>query len=136
MVNKCCSVVLFFFANVFFGQQKITVDNLYKSAFREQTMSYLQSLKNTNQYAFLNFVSLKKMATIINSKYFMTIKGIDSCLFDTAEKPILIAYNTYWRVYDCIYKERYMQNSLKNPSGYVDNSLRNYKSKLLHIHGS
>lgn len=91
-----------------FAQQKITVENIYTGAFRTKGMDELQSLKNTNQYTVLNldrssrsmqidlydYATLKKTATLIDSKDFKQLEGIDSYVFSPDEKSILIASNT------------------------------------------
>ena len=48
------TVVLLFLVATVFGQQKITVENIYTGAFRTKAMDELQSLKNTDQYTVLN----------------------------------------------------------------------------------
>ena len=45
--SKITLVLLFLVATVF-GQQKITVENIYSGAFRAKGMDELQSLKNTD----------------------------------------------------------------------------------------
>jgi len=91
-----------------FAQQKITVEDIYTGTFRTKGMDELQSLKNTNQYTVLNvdrasrsmqidlydFATLKKTATLIDSKNFKQLEGIDSYTFSPDEKNILIANNT------------------------------------------
>ncbi|MEL1252786.1 S9 family peptidase [Flavobacterium sp. DGU38] len=92
-----------------FGQQKITVENIYSGAFRTKGMDELQSLKNTNQYTVLNvdqssrsmqidlydFATLKKVSNLIDTKNHAALAdGIDSYTFDASEKKILIACNS------------------------------------------
>jgi dipeptidyl-peptidase-4 len=92
-----------------FGQQKITVEEIYSGAFRAKGMDELQSMKNTNQYTVLNydnasrsmqidlfdFATLKKVTTLIDSKNFpVLVDGIDSYTFSPDEKLILIANST------------------------------------------
>jgi dipeptidyl-peptidase 4 len=104
------SFVLFFLCTIsLFGQQKITVEDIYSGAFRAKGMDELQSMKNTNQYTVLNydaasrsmqidlfdFATLKKVTTLIDSKSFPVLAdGIDSYTFSPDEKLILIANNT------------------------------------------
>jgi len=91
------------------AQQKITVEEIYRGEFRAKGMDALQSMKNTNQYTVLNsdrtsrsqqidlydFATLKKVATLINTKDFSDLKeGIDSYTFSNDEKQILIANNS------------------------------------------
>jgi dipeptidyl-peptidase-4 len=91
------------------AQQKISVDEIYTGAFRTKGMDDLQSLKNTNQYTVLNFdrssrsqqidlydfSTLKKVATLLDSKNFSELKnGINSYTFSSDEKKILIANNS------------------------------------------
>lgn len=103
------SVVLLFIVASVFGQQKITVENIYGGAFRTKGMDELQSLKNTNQYTVLNvdqtsktmqidlydFATLKKVSNLIDTKNHAALQdGIDSYTFDASEKKILIACNS------------------------------------------
>jgi len=91
------------------AQQKITVEEIYSGAFRAKGMNELQSMKNTNQYTVLNFdrasrtmqidlydfATLKKTATLIDSKNVSELAdGIDSYAFSSDEKLLLIANNT------------------------------------------
>lgn len=91
------------------AQQKITVEDIYTGAFKTKGMDELQSMKNTNQYTVLNydkvsrsmqidlydFATLKKTATLIDSKSFPELSdGIDSYLFSADEKMVLIANNS------------------------------------------
>ncbi|WP_291151582.1 S9 family peptidase [Flavobacterium sp. UBA7680] len=106
--SKITVVLLFIVASVF-GQQKITVENIYGGAFRAKGMDELQSLKNTNQYTVLNvdqasrtmqidlydFATLKKVSNLIDTKNHKELSdGIDSYIFDASEKKILIACNS------------------------------------------
>jgi dipeptidyl-peptidase-4 len=106
--NKITVVLLFIVATVF-GQQKITVENIYGGTFKAKGMDELQSLKNTNQYTVLNtdqasrsmqidlydFATLKKVSNLIDTKNHKELSnGIDSYTFDVSEKKILIACNT------------------------------------------
>ncbi len=54
MKSKQFSVLFLFLCFTVFGQQKITVEEIYRGAFRAQGMDELQSLKNSNQYTVLN----------------------------------------------------------------------------------
>ncbi|MFH6998266.1 S9 family peptidase [Flavobacterium sp. FlaQc-57] len=106
--SKITVIFLFLVATVF-GQQKITVENIYSGAFRAKGMTELQSLKNTDQYTVLNvdqasrtmqidlydFATLKKVSNLIDTKNHRELAGgIDSYTFDASEKKILIACNT------------------------------------------
>ena len=105
--NKVTTVLLFLCFSIF-AQQKITVDEIYKGAFRAKGMDELSSMKNTNQYTVLNFdrssgsmqidlydfATLKKVATIIDTKDFSELSGIDSYTFNATETQILIANNS------------------------------------------
>ncbi|MWB95787.1 prolyl oligopeptidase family serine peptidase [Flavobacterium sp. GA093] len=103
------TVILLFLVATVFGQQKITVENIYGGTFRAKGMDALQSLKNTNQYTVLNvdqatrsmqidlydFATLKKTANLVDSKNHSELaNGIDSYTFDASEKQILIACNS------------------------------------------
>ena len=90
------------------AQQKITLEEIWSGAFRTQGMDELNAMKNTNQYTVLNFdratrsmqidlfdyATLQKVATLLNSKDFSELKGIDSYSFNTKENQILIANNS------------------------------------------
>ncbi|MCC9062905.1 S9 family peptidase [Flavobacterium piscisymbiosum] len=103
------TVILLFLVATVFGQQKITVEDIYSGAFRAKGMDELQSLKNTDQYTVLNvdqasrsmqidlydFATLKKVSNLIDTKNHKDLAdGIDSYTFDASEKKILIACNT------------------------------------------
>ncbi|HJS01398.1 MAG TPA: S9 family peptidase [Flavobacterium sp.] len=108
MRNKFFSVVLFLLQLAVFGQQKITVDAIYRGSFRTQDMDELHSLKKTNQYTVLNsnqaaqsvqidlydFATLQKIATIIDTKEYAGMPAIDSYTFDSDEKKLLLACNS------------------------------------------
>ena len=100
------TAVLLFLTAVVFGQQKITVENVFSGTFRAKGMDELQSLKNTNQYTVLNvdqasrsmqidlydFATLKKVSNLIDTKNHKELAdGINSYTFDASEKKILIA---------------------------------------------
>lgn len=106
MNSNKITVLLFFLCVTVFGQQKITVDEIFTGAFRAEGMDELQSMKNTNQYTVLNsdrasrsmqidlydFATLKKVSNLIDTKSFKELAGgIDSYTFDDSEKEILIA---------------------------------------------
>jgi len=90
------------------AQQKISVEEIYSGAFRTQSMDALQSMKNSNQYTVLNFdrsarssqidlydfATLKKAATLIDTKNYKELQDIDSYIFNADETKILIANNT------------------------------------------
>ncbi|MEL1240858.1 S9 family peptidase [Flavobacterium flavipallidum] len=100
--------ILFFLSGVTFSQQKITVESIYRGAFRAQGMDELHSLKKSNQYTVLNynqatqstqidlydFATLQKSATIIDSKNHKGLPAIDSYTFDLNEKMLLLACNS------------------------------------------
>ncbi|MEN2414153.1 S9 family peptidase [Flavobacterium mesophilum] len=103
------TAVLLFLTAVVFGQQKITVENIFGGTFRAKGMDQMQSLKNTNQYTVLNvdqasrsmqvdlydFATLKKVSNLIDTKNFKELAdGIDSYTFDASEKKMLIACNS------------------------------------------
>jgi dipeptidyl-peptidase 4 len=99
------------------AQQKLTVEEIFGGAFRAQSMTELSALKNTNQYTVLNaegrsmtidlydFATLSKVSTLIDSKNFTELKGIDSYTFSKDEKKILIANNT-----DKIFRHSFLAN--------------------------
>lgn len=106
-LNKITTLLFFLCVSVF-GQQKITIDEIYSGAFRTRGMDELQSLKNTNQYTVLNFdrnsrsmqidlydfATLKKISTLIDTKNHTDLPMIDSYVFDDSEKMILLACNS------------------------------------------
>jgi dipeptidyl-peptidase-4 len=106
-LTKITALLLFLCFTVF-GQQKITVEDIYSGTFRTKGMDELQSLKNTNQYTVLNydrasrsmqidlydFATLKKVATLIDTREQKELPMIDSYTFDTSEKMILMACNS------------------------------------------
>ena len=105
--NRLTTLLLFLCFTVF-GQQKITVEEIFNGAFRAKAMDELQSLKNTNQYTVLNldyktgsmqidlydFATLKKTATLIDTKNHKELPKINSYSFDSSEKMILLACNS------------------------------------------
>lgn len=106
MNSNKITALLFFLCVTVFGQQKITVDEIFTGSFRAKGMDALESLKNTNQYTVLNsdkatksmqidlydFATLKKVSNLIDTKNFKELAdGIDSYKFDASEKKILIA---------------------------------------------
>lgn len=102
------SALLFFVCFSVLAQQKITVDEIFTGAFRTKGMDELQSMKNTNQYTVLNFdrasrsmqidlydfATLKKVATLIDTKDQKDLPMINSYTFDQSEKRILLACNS------------------------------------------
>jgi dipeptidyl-peptidase-4 len=102
------TIVFLFLCFTVFGQQKITVEEIYSGAFRTKGMDALQSMKNTNQYTVLNFdraaksmqidlydfATLKKVAVLIDTKEHKELPMIDSYTFDASEKMILLACKT------------------------------------------
>ena len=109
MKSKSILVLLLLSAWVTVAQQKISVEEIYGGAFRAENMEELFAMKNTNQYAVLNFdrstrsmqidlhdfATLQKLATIIDTKKFPELaNGIDSFVFSADEKQLLLANNT------------------------------------------
>ena len=109
MKSKLAFVVLFLSGFNLIAQQKLTVEEIYSGAFRTETMDELFAMKNSNQYAVLNFdrssrsmqldlydfATLQKINTIVDTKNFPALAdGIDSFVFSKDEKQLLIANNT------------------------------------------
>jgi len=104
--NRLTALLLFLCFTVF-GQQKITVDGIFNGSFSAKGMDELQSMKNTNQYTVLNsnketkssqidlcdFATLKKIATLVDTKDHKALSTIESYTFDAEEKLILLACN-------------------------------------------
>lgn len=90
------------------AQQKFTLEEIWSGAFRTQGMTALEAMKNTNQYTVLNFdrgtrssqidlydfATLNKVSTLVDTKDFKELQGIDSYTFSADEKKILIANNS------------------------------------------
>lgn len=88
-----------------FGQQKLTLEEIWGGTFRAEAMDELQSLKNTDQYTVLNFdrasksmqidlydyATLKKVSTLIDTKNHKNLPMIDSYTFNSKENMILLA---------------------------------------------
>lgn len=105
--NKLTALLLFLCFTVF-GQQKITVDDIFTGSFRAKGMDELQSMKNSNTYTVLNFnketnsaqidlydfATLKKVSTLIDTKDYQGLPTIESYTFDAEEKLILLACNS------------------------------------------
>lgn len=105
--NKLTFLFLMLCVSVF-GQQKITVDEIFTGAFRTKGMDALTSMSNTNQYTVLNmdrankstqidlydFATLQKVSTLIDSKNFPALQSIQNYQFDAAEKQLLLANNS------------------------------------------
>ena len=109
MKSKSVLVLLLLSAWVTVAQQKISVEEIYGGVFRAENMEELFAMKNTNQYAVLNFdrstrsmqidlydfATLKKVNTIIDTQKFPELaNGIDSFVFSADEKQLLLANNT------------------------------------------
>ena len=109
-MNRIYKFIAFLLLTTFsvIGQQKITVEEIFTGAYRTKGMDELQSMKNTNQYTVLNFdrvtrniqinlfdfATLRKVATLIDSRYYKELDGIDSYAFNASEKVILIGNNS------------------------------------------
>jgi len=91
------------------GQQKLSIEEIYSGAFRPEAMDELFAMKNSNQYTVLNFdrgsrsmqldlydfATLKKVSTLIDTKNYTELAdGIDSFVFSSDEKLLLLANNT------------------------------------------
>ncbi|MDI9310396.1 MAG: DPP IV N-terminal domain-containing protein [Limnohabitans sp.] len=109
MKNKITSVfILFMLTFSMFAQKQLTLDEIWSGAFRAQGMTALEAMKNTNQYTVLDFnratnsaqinlfdfATLNKVATLLDSKDFAELQGIDSYTFSKDEKKLLIANNS------------------------------------------
>jgi dipeptidyl-peptidase 4 len=90
------------------AQEKITLEEIWGGAFRTKGMDELNAMKTTNQYTVLNFdrasrssqidlydfATLEKVNTLLSSKDFSQLQGIDSYTFNKKENQILIANNS------------------------------------------
>ncbi|MEZ4854272.1 S9 family peptidase [Flavobacterium sp.] len=113
-------IVLFLLSTISITAQKqVTLEEIWSGAFRTKGMDELHSLQNSNQYTVLNFdrsaksmqidlydfATLNKVSTIIDSKNFPNLSGIDSYSFDASEKKLLIANNS-----ESIYRHSFVAN--------------------------
>lgn len=109
MKNKITTVFVLLFASIsMLAQKQLTLDEIWTGAFRAQGMTALEAMKNTNQYTVLDFdrvskssqinlydfATLNKVATLLDSKDFKELQGIDSYTFSKDEKKLLIANNS------------------------------------------
>ena len=90
------------------AQKSITLDEIWTGAFRTQGMDELNALTTKNQYTVLNYnantrsmqidlfdyATLGKISTLIDTKDFPVLRGIDSYSFNAKEDKILIANNS------------------------------------------
>ncbi|MFL9843081.1 S9 family peptidase [Flavobacterium rhizosphaerae] len=130
------------------AQQKLTLEAIWGSAFRTQDMDELHALKNANQYTVLNadyrngiatidlydFKTLEKVKTLINSRDFPELNGIDDYTFSPDEKKLLIATNSEqiyrhsftadFYIYDITSKSltKLSDNKVQEPTFSADNS--------------
>lgn len=103
MKNKITSVlVLFLVSFSAIAQKQVSLEEIWSGAFRAQGMTALEAMKNTNQYTVLDFdktskssqinlydfATLTKVATLIDSKNFSQLEGIDQYTFSKDEKNI------------------------------------------------
>jgi dipeptidyl-peptidase-4 len=91
-----------------FGQQNINVEAIYSGEFRAKGMDKLQSMHISNSYTVLNidnlsksaqidlydFATLKKTATLFDTKKFKELTSIDSYFFNNQDNKIVIATNS------------------------------------------
>ncbi len=109
MKNKITSVFVLLLASIsMLAQKQLTLDEIWTGAFRAQGMTALEAMKNTNQYTVLDFdrasksaqinlydfATLNKVATLLDSKDFVALQGVDSYTFSKDEKKLLIANNS------------------------------------------
>ncbi|SHI49375.1 S9 family peptidase [Flavobacterium terrae] len=109
MKNKITSVFILLFASFsMLAQKQLTLEEIWTGAFRAQGMTALEAMKNTNQYTVLDFdraskssqinlydfATLNKVATLLDSKDFKQLEGIDSYIFSKDEKKLLVANNS------------------------------------------
>jgi len=116
ILSLVCLVVVSFST---FGQQKLTLEEIWSGAFRAKGMDALSAMKNTNQYTVLNFdrknnsakidlydyATLNKVSTLVDSKDSKMLEGIDSYTFSSDEKKLLIANNS-----DQIFRHSFVAN--------------------------
>lgn len=106
MIKYYQFLLAFIFFGVIHAQQKITVEDIYKGAFRAKGMDELAAMPTSNQYTILqesggqqqidlyDFATRKKVATLFDLKNFPQLTAIDSYTISSDEKSILIASNS------------------------------------------
>ena len=109
MISNKINLLFLLLLTSVFAQQKVSVEAIYTGQFQAKQMYELQSMKNTNQYTVLNydqssrslqidvfdFATLKKVNTLIETKNQPKLSdGIDSYMFSSDEKQLLIANNS------------------------------------------
>ncbi len=109
MKNKITYVLILLFVSFsMLSQKQLTLEEIWSGAFRAEGMTALEAMKNTNQYTVLDFdraskssqinlydfATLSKVATLVDSKDFQELEGIDSYTFSKDEKKLLIANNS------------------------------------------
>ncbi len=110
MIRKLTFFIVLFITttSTITAQKQVTLEEIWSGAFRTQGMDELNAMKNTNQYTVLNFnratrsmkidlydyATLNKVATLIDSKDFTALRGIDSYIFNKKENQVLIANNS------------------------------------------
>lgn len=109
MISNKINLLFLLLLTSVFAQQKVSVEAIYTGQFQAKQMDELQSMKNTNQYTVLNydqssrslqidvfdFATLKKVNTLIETKNQPKLSdGIDSYMFSSDEKQLLIANNS------------------------------------------
>ncbi|GIZ09105.1 peptidase S9 [Flavobacterium sp. UMI-01] len=100
-------MVLLLCSQVFFSQEKLSIETIYSGAFRPQAMEEFQTLKKSNQYAVLHyddaqasiqidlydFATLKKVATAFDTKNYTRLPPVEAYSFDPTEQLLLLACN-------------------------------------------
>lgn len=121
-MNKIFKLILVFGVTIGFAQQNITLEEIWKGAFRTKGMQALNGMKNQNHYSVQtnnsidihDFKTQDKLKSIFEIKNFPEIKNIDSYSFDSSETLLLIAQSS-----DAIYRHSsvsdfYLFNSVTN----------------------
>ena len=109
MIKRTLFAFLLLFECHVVAQQKLSVEEIYTGVFRAKGMDELQAMKNSNHYTVLNtdrasqtqqidrydYATLKKVNTLLNTKNVKDLaEGIDSYVFSSDEKQLLLANNT------------------------------------------
>lgn len=101
-MKKSINIILFLSLTFAFAQQNITLEEIWKGAFRTKNMQALNGMKNNNFYSLQteksidihDFKTQEKLKSIFETKNFPEIKNIDSYTFDVTENLLLIAQNS------------------------------------------
>ncbi len=121
-MKKISNFILILTISISFAQQKITLEEIWKGAFRTNGMQALNGMKNNNHYSVLtqnsidihDFKTQEKLKSIIEIKNFPEIKNIDSYSFNDTETLLLIAQNSEPIYRHSSISDYFLYNSINN----------------------